>query len=366
MSRVMVIDVDPGRLEADLRAAVEKIFDRFQVRLAGKKVLVKPNILAGLPPEMGVTTNPAVVGAIVDACLAQGAEVSVGDNPGGVDRNSQSTARACGIYQASRGHFKSLSERVVEVPTKSRFVPSFPISKAVLDADYLINVPCFKTHTLTTITGAVKNCFGWIAGGYKARLHLAAPSRNRFQELLMDIYQIRVPDLNIVDGLLAMEGNGPTHGQVRPLGKLLASDDAVALDATMCRMIGVDPAGLKLFQIAADRGLGRWAESDVEVEGSFAVIPDFKKPTDFSVSPTEQVSLLQDIGTTVPAVKEESCALCGDCETNCPAKAITMNPYPVVDPRKCIACFCCAELCVEGAMEVPSGRLPEKFDQMFR
>ena len=367
MSDVLIIDIDGDRLEEDARAAVARIFDRFRVDVGGRKVLIKPNILAGLPPEMGVTTNPTVVAAIVDQCLAQGAsEVMVGDNPGGVDRNSQTTAEMCGIYQASRGHFKNLSERVVEVPTASRFVPTFPISKAVLDADYLINVPCFKTHTLTTITGAVKNCFGWVAGGYKARLHLAAPSRGRFQELLMDIYQIRRPDLNIMDGILAMEGNGPTHGRVRPLGKLLASTDAVALDATMARMIGVDPAGLRLFQIAAQRGLGHWAADEVSVEGPLAVIPDFKLPTEFAASPTEQVALLQDIGTTVPTVKEEVCIQCGDCQLNCPAQAISMDPFPVVDPQKCIACFCCAELCLEGAMEVPRGRLPEKFDRMFR
>ncbi len=366
MSDVLIIDVGHERLEEDVRAAVARIFERFKVDVAGKRVLVKPNILAGLPPEMGVTTNPAVVAAIVDQCLARGAEVMVGDNPGGVDRNSQTTAEQCGIYQAAHGHFKNLSERVVEVQTTSRFVPNFPMGKTVLDADYLINVPCFKTHTLTMITGAVKNCFGWIAGGYKARLHLAAPSRNRFQELLMDIYQVRVPDLNIMDGILAMEGNGPTHGQVRPLGKLLASTDAVALDATMARMIGIDPAELRLFQIAAQRGIGHWAPEEVVVEGPFAVIPDFKLPTEFAVSPTEQVALLQDIGTTVPTVKDEVCIQCGDCELNCPAQAISMDPFPVVDPQKCIACFCCAELCMEGAMEVPQGRLPEKFDKMFR
>ncbi len=122
----------------------------------------------------------------------------------------------------------------------------------------------------------------------------------------------------------------------------------------------------RLFQIAAQRGLGKWAADDVTIEGRFEVIPDFKLPTDFAASPTEQVSLLQDIGTTVPTVKEEVCIQCADCQTNCPAQAITMNPFPVVDPQKCISCFCCAELCVEGAMEVPQGRISEKFDKMFR
>ncbi|MHB8945370.1 MAG: DUF362 domain-containing protein [Bacillota bacterium] len=367
MSDVLIIDVARERLETDVRAAVARIFERFRVDVKGQKVLVKPNILAGIPAEMGVTTNPALVAAVVDLCVEQGAaEVWVGDNPGGVDRNSQTTAEMCGIYQAAHGHFKNLSERVVEVPTKSRFVPTFPISKAVLDCDYLINLPCFKSHTLTTITGAVKNCFGWIAGGYKARLHLAAPSRGRFQELLCDIYQIKPPNLNILDGITAMEGNGPTHGTIRPLGKLLASPDAVALDATMARMIKVDPTELRLFQIAGERGLGHWTPAEVNVEGTFAVIEDFKLPKDFAASPTEQVSLLQDIGTTVPAVKQEVCIQCGDCQLNCPAQAIAMDPYPVIDAMKCISCFCCAELCMEGAMEVPQGRIPEKFDQMFR
>jgi uncharacterized protein (DUF362 family) len=359
MSKVMILEV-----ENNLPELIDKIFREFQVDVKGKKVLIKPNIVSPFPPEKGATTNPAVVGAIVDKCLAQqAAAVWVGDNPGGVSSNSYATAEKAGIAQASRGCFIRLSERVAEVPIKSAYVDAVTISKAILEADYLINVPVFKTSLLTIVTGAVKNIFGYVAGAGKARLHLKAPSRRRFSELLVDIYQLRRPDLNIMDGILAMEGNGPTHGEVRPLNRLLASTDAVALDATMTRMMGMDPYRVNMLAVAEERGLGRVKAEEIHTIGKFEVIPDFKLPTSFKASPEEQAETMHTIGTLKPVLAEDKCRQCGDCEQNCPAQAIAMNPYPEIDPGKCISCFCCAELCLEGALEAPDTQ--QYFNRIF-
>lgn len=383
-SQVFVIDL--GRPDPDpqaLRQAVDKVFSLTGASraLGGKQVLIKPNIVAPVPPEKHATTTPALVRAIVDATRAAGGGPAVGDNPGGVERNSLRTAEICGIHAAADGCFMNLSEEVVEVKTGNPFAEKFVVSKFVLEAGYVINVPVFKTHLLTTLTGAVKNCFGYVAGTNKAKLHLAAFTRGRFCHALLDIYSIRVPDLHIVDALYVMEGDGPTHGQVRPLGRIVAGTDGLAVDSVLVRMMGLDPMGVRMFQKAAElegQGrppFGRYRPEEVEVldgEGrpaDLGPIPGFVLPknlNEVTASLQEQADILTKLGNIRPKVTEDRCALCGDCVENCPAGAITLDPYPAVDGSKCISCFCCAELCLEGAMEVPSGEATGLFERMFR
>lgn len=380
-SDVYVLDL--GRPDPDpqaLRQAVDRVvtLTGAKTSLRDRQILIKPNILAAVPPEMHVTTSPALVRAIVDATRAAGGQPAVGDNPGGVERNSLRTAEVCGIFAASDGCFRNLSEEVVEVKASNPYTDKFFISKFILEAGYVINVPVFKTHMLTTLTGAVKNCFGYIAGTNKAKLHLAAFSRGRFAHVLLDIYSIRVPDLHIVDALTVMDGNGPTHGRVRPLGKIVAGLDGLAVDTVLSMMMGVDPAQIRLFQKAAELEkeghppFGCYIPGEIRVldgEGhpiKVEPIPDFALPNTIGVSIEEQAKILVSLGAIRPKVNEDLCALCGDCAENCPAGAITLDPHPVIDSSKCISCFCCAELCTEGAMEVPSGEATGLFNQMFR
>ncbi len=381
-SRVYVVDLGrPDPAPQALRRAVDRVFDLTGAagRLREKSVLVKPNILAPVAPEMHVTTSPVVVRAIVDAVRDAGGRPQVGDNPGGVERNSLRTAEACGLYEAADGCFRNLSGEVVEVKIANPFADKLVISKFILEADYVINVPVMKTHMLTTLTGAVKNCFGYVAGTNKAKMHLAAFSRGRFAHLLLDIFALRPPDLHIVDALYVMEGNGPTHGRPRPLGKLVAGTDGLAVDSVLTRMMGLDPMQVRLFQKAAElekepgrRPFGRYLPEDVAVldgEGrpvEIEPIPDFALPNTIGVSVEEQAQILVSLGAINPVVNQDRCVMCGDCAANCPPGAITLDPYPVVDKAKCISCFCCAELCTEGAMEVPSGEAAGLFNRMFR
>jgi len=379
-SDVYVFDLGgPEPPPAALREAVDGVFSLTGACFSGEKVLIKPNIVAPLPPEAHVTTSPALVRAVVEAVRDAGGRPFVGDNPGGVEGNSLRTAQVTGIAEAAGETFINLSEEVVEVPTRCRFTDKFFISKFILEADRVINLPVFKSHMLTTVTGAVKNCFGYIAGTNKAKLHLAAFSRGRFAELLFDIYSVRPPDLHIVDALYIMEGNGPTHGQVRPFGRLIAGRDGLAIDTVLVRMMGLDPMQVRMFQKAAEleekegrRPIGRYRRENVRVLDAAGrpvqvePISDFVLPGTFGVAPDEQASILQTLGQLRPTVNEDLCVMCGDCAENCPPGAITLDPYPVVDEEKCISCFCCAELCMEGAMEVPTGKASALFDRMFQ
>lgn len=364
MAKNSISDVIIEPVGSDVRQAVERIMTRLAPStFAGAKVLVKPNMVGPSAPELGHTTNPELVRAIVRACLDRNGKVSVGDNPGGVNRNSRNVAEKTGILEASEGCFTPISERVVE---KAGAETGFPlvISRAILDADYIINVPKFKTHLLMMISGAMKNVYGYIAGACKARLHVQATMPDTFAKVICDINQVRPPDLHIMDCITAIEGNGPCHGGIlRKVGKLLASTDSLALDCTMARMMGADPGKMSVQKEGRLRGMGNFTEDEIRITGELATIPDFRMPVTYLAQSLDEEELLKLAKLYPPGMMltrievkpqrdEDKCILCGDCAMNCPAKALTIEPeFSVSD--NCIACFCCVELCPEGALEVP-------------
>jgi uncharacterized protein (DUF362 family)/NAD-dependent dihydropyrimidine dehydrogenase PreA subunit len=314
-------------------------------------------------PELGHTTHPDIVRAVVKACQDRGAEVMVGDNPGGISHNSRNVAEATGILEAAGGCYVPISERVVEKKGAVSGL-SIVISKAILEADYLINLPKFKTHLLMLISGAIKNTFGYVSGACKARLHLEAPDQVSFAGAVCDIFALRPPDLNIMDAITAIEGNGPCHGgQLRNLDKILASTDALALDSVMARMMGVSPDNLFVQKEAAARGFGNMAEDAIKIVGRFATINDFKMPITFRPELMTEgdvtgllnlypIDMMKNRISIKPQQNPDKCILCGECAENCPAGALTTDPEFAIKDT-CITCFCCVELCSQGALSVP-------------
>jgi len=279
-----------------------------------------------------------------------------------MNRNTHNVASVTGILDASDGCFKSISERVVEMGGEETGL-TMVISKAVLDADYVINLTIFKTHLGQIITGAIKNTFGYVAGACKARLHVEARDPEVFAKAICDVFQVRPPDLNIVDAITAIEGNGPCHGgQLRKVDRLLAGTDALAVDAVMARMMGVEPGRLPVQEQARIRGVGLMGESEIDIRGELEVLPDFKMPVTFTQLFTEEnrdelrrlypARMMNTRITVKPTHNEELCSKCEDCVLNCPAEALTIEPEFGINDE-CIACYCCVELCPEGALEVP-------------
>lgn len=330
---------------------------------SGAKVLLKPNMVGPSVPELGHTTHPELIRALVRACKKRNAEVIVGDNPGGISSNSRTVAQVTGVLEASEGCYANISERVVEKKGKKTGLPLL-VSRAIMEADYVINIPRFKTHGFMIVTGAIKNTYGYLAGACKAKLHLDASHRPTFADVCCDLLELRTPDLNIMDATTVLEGNGPCHGgTLRPMDKLMASDDALALDSVMVRMMGVEPGRLPVQAAAMERGIGRAGSDEIDIRGEFVVIPDFKMPASFApeLYTEENIrelralypkDMMSDRVAAKPVHVPDKCIACGDCEENCPPKALALEPdFEISDG--CIACFCCVELCPEGALEVP-------------
>ncbi|HOE28201.1 MAG: DUF362 domain-containing protein [Candidatus Aureabacteria bacterium] len=351
----MKVLIRPARYDA-IGGPIEEILDSFSLRWKGARVLVKPNVLGPWTADAGVTTHPSVVAALVRALAARGVgKIMVGDNPGlrGYAENER-CFRTCGLMEAAGGQYVNLGRSPVKVKFNSRYASEVTVSKEVLDCDILVSVPKFKTHALTMLTGAVKNTYGYIVGAEKALLHAAATSPERFGEVVADVYAVRPPDLSIMDAVVCMEGKGPSGGALRQAGKLIASDNAVCLDAVMCSMAGVAPEKIPTLRIAHARGFGEIDLSKIEVDGPLEPIRDFSMPGTFTAGLFGYIihRFVFPRLRTKPRFNMRTCTRCKACYELCPVKAISWDDGPVLKREKCISCFCCMESCPSNAVEL--------------
>ncbi len=345
------------RRVTDIARNVDEALDFLDYDFAGRRVWVKPNILSSQPPELSVTTAPEVVRHCVRGLKARGAaEVWVGDNPGGTFRGSMAEfAAPTGIPDASEGCFVDASLDPETLTLDSRFVPRVTVSPLLFRADVILNLPVFKTHALTLLTGAVKNLFGIIPGRQKTLLHGKARNAVQFSELLVDIFQaVPIPVLSIMDALRGMDGqSGPNTGRVRAIGRLLASPSAVALDAVMAMMAGTKPEHVPMLRIAADRRLGPARPEEIDIAGDFTRLRGFRLPaTGIAHAATFVSGHYFSRVMSRPLLKPARCTECGKCRDDCPVDAIAMTPLPRIDRRSCIPCYCCVEVCPAHALVV--------------
>ncbi|MGC4116847.1 MAG: DUF362 domain-containing protein [Myxococcales bacterium] len=337
----------------------------------GARVYCKVNLLVPATPEQAISTHPEVVRAIIHEIRRAGGVPVVGDNP--AIAKTVTALRKSGILAV-------LEEEKVEVPELAEVVRlenpegksfrSFEVSKAIADCDVLFNLPKLKTHALTYMTCASKNLFGLVPGSQKARWHLRAQSPQEFAGLVCDLYGAlrrhfsgEKKMVHLLDGVLAMEGDGPgTGGTPRPLGALLASLDPIALDRAACRVAGLDFERLVIVREAMARGLGEGDLAKIQLVGApLETWKDvkFKEPegslgSDGLGAKLARSAWLKNQVLERPVLTREKCTGCQKCKEICPAAAIAMvgekPAKPEIDTHQCIRCYCCAEVCPEGAM----------------
>ncbi len=352
MSKVLI---HPASYET-VRQAVDRTFELFPVACRDRNILIKPNVLRASEAKDSIVTHPAVLRAVVEKVEMMGpASIVVGDNPGLYDYGSnEESFRRTGLMEAAGGYYRNIGNDSQKVAFNGEFMSEVIVSQAVMDADVIISLPKFKTHGLTVMTGAIKNSYGSLPGAQKAMLHKAAGSPERFHEVVVDVFRLRVPDLFIVDAVVGMEGNGPASPDIRQIGLMLASDNAVAMDAVIATMMGLDPGRLRFLQKAKEEGLGDYDLKTIEVIGELKRLPGFRLPPlgGEATAHNEAVQELIHSRTLVRPVADPAlCTGCGTCVDHCPVSALSFNDnLPVVESSRCIACFCCQEICPERAI----------------
>jgi ferredoxin len=206
--------------------------------------------------------------------------------------------------------------------------------------------------------------FGCIPGHRKSEYHRMAPSLKKFAEVLVDIFTVVKPSLAIMDGIVGMEGNGPSAGKPRKIGLVLASSDCVAIDSIASRIIGLDPFKIHSTAVAHARSLGQGDWELIEVAGerlTDLIIKDYDLPSNamMEIMPGFMIKGLLDTLRARPEINQSTCAGCSFCIESCPVQAMSMSgKIPVIDFQKCISCLCCQELCPKSAVELkPASRI---------
>lgn len=331
---------------------------------AGEKIIVKPNMLVGASPDHCVGPHPIIFQAVLEQFLAAGAQLSFGDSPGfGSPRSVARQAGLLAVADALRIPLADFQNGETLSFPDGRFMKQFTIARGVMEADGLVSLSKMKSHALTRITGAIKNQFGCIPGVLKAEFHSRLPDANQFSKMLVDLNLFLKPRLYIMDGVIAMEGNGPRNGTPRKMNVLLFSTDPVALDATVCRMIHLDENLVEPIVHGNAFGLG----SSEKVIYLGEPVERFDTP-DFIVnrvkgSTSTRIGLLtnrfmRNHITPRPVIMEEKCTQCGQCVQVCPAEPKALiwkngkKQPPIYHYADCIRCYCCQELCPHEAISV--------------
>lgn len=341
---------DPGKIKAFIEEGLTEIGHS----LTGR-VLIKPNLLSGKPPERAVTTHPIFLSALIELLKDRSCTISLGDSPG-----YESLERVLKIGQYS-GMLARLGVKVT--PFTGDFIKridgvspyrEFLFGEDPERYDHIINVPKLKTHGMMGMTLAVKNTFGFIRGFAKGRWHLrAGTDKSLFASVLMDIHRIVAPSVNILDGILAMSGDGPSSGTPVALGLIALSRDAVALDHLIEQHLCPEVFH-PLTECARTHGLLKPYE--VAGPGLPPAPASYPMPascaTDWNMpSPIKRV--VRNIMVKKPRPDRKKCRLCGICTSICPAKAISVeNNALSFNYSACIRCYCCQEMCPHEAIRV--------------
>jgi uncharacterized protein (DUF362 family) len=276
-----------GSYQAEIASLMFESLAPFGLQVKGKSILLKPN-LVGLDPEGFINTHPTVIAAARECFLRMGAsQVLVGDGPA-LDRDTEAILESVKLREhlgPLRNVFVDLNlddvERVT-FPTRASRLRELFLPKTCMGVDFVVSMAKLKTHHWAGVTLSMKNMFGIVPGACygwpKNVLHWAGIDR-----AILDINAAARPDFAIVDGIVGMEGNGPTQGQPRASGVLVFGNDPVAVDATCCRVMGLRPEGVKYLSQAGTM-LGHVQVDKIQqlgetIEGtrsSFAVLPAFQ------------------------------------------------------------------------------------------
>ena len=364
---------DYGQAEEAIRALVEQMGGMGRFVRPGERIVLKANLLRAAPPESAICTHPAVVEAVAKLVKEAGGTPVICDSPGGALHKEavlrslyEKTGMAAAAAAAGAELSMDSSTRTVSLP-EGKVLRQAEIITPVAEADGVIDLCKMKTHVLMSMTGAVKNLFGVIPGLSKVGYHATHPDHDTFADVLLDLTGYVRPRLSLMDGILAMEGDGPgSSGTPRQVGLLLASANPLALDTAAGAIMNLPRKDNPVLLAAERRGLTPCRMEDVELIGGTVEelrMADYKFPAstksnlmDFLgplARPAER--LCKKALSQTPRIDGAKCVGCGICAKSCPGQAIAMTApgkKARISQNACIHCYCCHELCPQKAVEL--------------
>ncbi|KPK30332.1 MAG: hypothetical protein AMK70_14445 [Nitrospira bacterium SG8_35_1] len=352
MSKVLIrkANYDYG----ELKPVVFEIMDSCigEMISAGSRVIIKPNLLAAAPPDKAIVTHPMMVRAVAEYVIHRGARPRISDSP--AVGKFEKILKESGIKDVLEDldvEFREFKQSVT-IDTGKPF-RQLEVAEDVMKADVIINLPKLKTHTQMLLTLGVKNLFGCIVGMKKPEWHMrAGADRELFARLLVRIFRTVRPTVTVLDGILAMEGQGPGRAGVpKEVSVVMGSTDTVAVDMTVCRMLGLEADELMTTKIALEEEI---ADRNIELDGTLPSIGDFILPqmTSPMFGPVRFHRFIRKHLTQRPVCDDSLCKHCGECWKYCPAQAISHSRKKLhFDYDTCIRCYCCIEVCPHAALQ---------------
>lgn len=364
------VSYEEEKIKEQLKMGIQLLGGLSSIVKPEEKILLKPNLLKKSETEKAVITHPAVMGAFALLLQEAGCKyVKAGDSCG--TGTTKKIMRASGMDQVLERHQVSIvdfDKGIRREYPQGKQAQEFMMAAQVEEADALINLCKMKTHQLERITGAVKNMYGCIYGFYKAKGHTQYPDAHSFARMLVDLNTYVKPRLHIMDGIVAMEGNGPGSGEPVPMNVILMSKDPVALDSVFCHLIHLDPRLVPTNDQGEKMGLGVWQPEKITLllpEGEISMEEAVKRygNPEFDVDRTVKKSdwwvwmaKFFHIFQKRPYIDKEKCIGCGICVDSCPVEGKALEfrgkKAPEYNYRKCIRCFCCQEMCPQKAIRV--------------
>lgn len=357
--------------DKNIKEAMDQVIASFDVlkNVKNKKIVIKANLVSTMKPEKAVVTHPKLLKYLYDYLVNNGAKVVIGDSPSGPFTEGALNK----IYKETSLEKMGLNlnhnfNTISEVYDNAKVLKTFLYDEFLKDADIRINFSKLKTHAMMGMSASVKNLFGCIPGTNKLEYHYRFPHHNDFANMLIDINEYFKMDVNIIDAIVGMEGNGPTMGTPREIGCILASKNPYALDYIASKIIGANPQSINTISMSLERKLfdpdkiSLNDELDKYIIQNFELIGNTGAIEFYSNSKNPISKLVGKASKTLfenkPYPIKKKCIGCGKCARNCPNRAIKMvNGKPQIDRNKCIKCYCCQEFCPVGAMQVKTSKI---------
>lgn len=358
---------DYGQVADPLRSIWEQMGCAGTV--AGKKVLLKANATKGASAEKAVATHPEFTAALVELIREAGGLPYIGDACSIYGFTRESLELAGYIDMAKRLGVSCVpldSGRVREVRVNGVRLEKTYLSDYVLDADVIISVPKLKPHDHVGLTGAVKNMFGALPGAVKPYLHYTHSNYEHFLQIVLDVFERVRPQLSFMDGIIAMEGQGPTNGTPKKVGLIGASFDAVALDTVFAEATALPKEDLELLRAAEARGLGTYNLHGIAVEGP--PIETVRVPLEPAKGSKSKIGLLGRVKYGIrhfgvkPQLNLEHREEIARLAELCPTNAIELNGKPRIKST-CVRCMSCVESCNGDAVYL---KVPRWLHATFR
>ncbi len=339
-------------LKEKIRKALDCVGGLGRYIKAGDVVLLKPNLCEPVGVQNAATTHPAVIASVIELVKEITPYVLLGEQSASAEAKTTLYAlETCGVMDVllqTGSQFRNLQEEqfVVRHISEYRVLDKTDFCSAAFEVDCIINLPKFKTHGLTFVTGAIKNVFGLIHPGERQYVHRVFSDRENFSAAIVDIYSAVRPRLTVMDMLVSMEGDeGPSYGNPKGTGYILAGPDGVAVDAVASYITGHVPLEIPMIREAHERNIGTGDISKIRLRGDKPkVLMSFKRHSAYE--------LRKQNPDTLPAISSK-CTMCGSCYNNCPVQAITKadGKYSI-GPEECIRCLRCIEVCKFGAVRL--------------